>query len=149
MIRKGLIRYISKQPTNQPLFDLPLFSSLIANWAKHTQQDLVVVWFGLVLWHINRYRSYNAKSILYIYIKFMISKYILQIAFLNKPLLIFFHTVKWFHLFLSNMNNSIHYQPITNSYCNITDGRCRQSVKVSRDERVWAEWPAKFDVILK
>ena len=33
--------------------------------------------------------------------------------------------------------------------CNITDGRCRQSVKMSRDWRVRAEWPAKLDVILK
>ena len=32
---------------------------------------------------------------------------------------------------------------------NITDRRCRQSVKVSRDERVRAEWPTKLDVILK
>ena len=32
---------------------------------------------------------------------------------------------------------------------NITDARCRQSVKVSRDLRVRAEWPAKLDVILK
>ena len=46
------------------------------------------VWFGLVLWHIN----------------IMISKYILQITFLNEPELTFFHTVKWFHLFLSNTN---------------------------------------------
>ena len=30
---------------------------------------------------------------------------------------------------------------------NITDRRCRQSVKVSRDYRVRAEWPAKLDVI--
>ena len=39
-----------------------------------------------------------------------ISKYILKINFLNKPELIFFaFSVKWFQLFLSNMNNSIYY----------------------------------------
>ena len=30
------------------------------------------IWFGLVLWHINRCRLFNAKSSLYIYIKCMI-----------------------------------------------------------------------------
>ena len=35
--------------------------------------------------------------------------YILLITFLNKPELIFFHTVKWFQVFLSNTNNSIYY----------------------------------------
>ena len=39
----------------------------------------------------------------------MISKNILYIRFLNEPELIFLHTVKWFPLFLSNMNNSIYY----------------------------------------
>ena len=38
----------------------------------------------------------------------MISEHILLITFLNRPEFIFFHTVKWFHLFLSNMNNSIY-----------------------------------------
>ena len=33
--------------------------------------------FGLVLWHINHYRSFNAKSFLYLYIKYMICKHIL------------------------------------------------------------------------
>ena len=28
-----------------------------------------LIWFGLVLWHINHYRLFNAKSSLYIYIK--------------------------------------------------------------------------------
>ena len=39
----------------------------------------------------------------------MISKHILQITFLNEPELILLHTVKSFHLFLSNINNSIYY----------------------------------------
>ena len=40
----------------------------------------------------------------------MISKHILWITFLNEPeLILFFHTDKWFHLFLFNMNNFIYY----------------------------------------
>ena len=38
-----------------------------------------MIWFGLVLWHINHCRLFNAKSILCIYIKYMISKHILSI----------------------------------------------------------------------
>ena len=45
--------------------------------------------FGLILWHINHCRLFNAKSFLYIYIKYMISRHIL-LTFLNKPALIFF-----------------------------------------------------------
>ena len=30
-----------------------------------------MIWFGLVLWHINQYRLFNAKSSLYIYIKYI------------------------------------------------------------------------------
>ena len=32
------------------------------------------IWFGLVLWHNNHCRLFNAKSILYIYIKYMICR---------------------------------------------------------------------------
>ena len=40
----------------------------------------------------------------------MISKDILKLTFLNEPEHIFLlHTVKRFHLFLSNTNDSIHY----------------------------------------
>ena len=55
----------------------------------------------------------------------MISKYILQITFLNEPELILFYTVKWFHLFLSDANNPIHYlslvctQFILFKFCNV------------------------------
>ena len=66
-----------------------------------------LVW--LVSWHINHCRLFNAKSCLYIYIKYMISKRILYITFLNQPEFFFLHTVKWFHLFISDMNNSIDY----------------------------------------
>ena len=38
-----------------------------ARW--YNQFDLV--WFGWVLWHINHCRSFNAKSSLYIYIKYI------------------------------------------------------------------------------
>ena len=30
-----------------------------------------MIWFGWVLWHINHYRLFNAKSSLYIYIKYI------------------------------------------------------------------------------
>ena len=59
-------------------------------------------WFGLVLWHINHCSLFNAKSFLYIYIKYMISK--------HKPELIFLHTVKWFQVLLCITNNSIKQQ---------------------------------------
>ena len=39
----------------------------------------------------------------------MILKHVLLIKFLNEPELIFLHTVKWFQVLLSNMNNSIFY----------------------------------------
>ena len=69
------------------------------------------MWFGWVLWHINHCRSFNAESCLYIYIiyTYMISKHIMLITFLNEPQLMFLHTVRWFHFFLSNTNNSIYY----------------------------------------
>ena len=38
----------------------------------------------------------------------MICKHILLISFLNKSEIIFLHTVKWFHLFVSNIDNSIY-----------------------------------------
>ena len=30
-----------------------------------------MIWFGLVLWHINNYRLFNAKSSSYIYIEYI------------------------------------------------------------------------------
>ena len=54
-----------------------------------------LVFFGLVLWHINHCVLLNAKSFLYIIIKFMISKNIKPITFLNVHELMFFLTVKW------------------------------------------------------
>ena len=55
--------------------------------------------------------------------------------------------VIWIRVALSIFFGGNYY--ISNANCNITDGRCRQSVKVSRDKRVRAEWPEKLDVILK
>ena len=95
--------------------------------------------FGLVLWHINHCRLFNAQSSLYIYIKYiwfglvgfycistiigysmsnplytyildMICKHILLITFSNKCELIFLHTVKWFQVLLSTTNSSIIHQ---------------------------------------
>ena len=48
---------------------------------KRLKKEIIPVddltWFGLVLWHINHYRLFNAKSFLYIYIKYMIFEHIL------------------------------------------------------------------------
>ena len=41
--------------------------------------------FGCVLWLINLCKLFNAKSFLYTYVKYMISKNILQITFLKEP----------------------------------------------------------------
>ena len=60
-----------------------------------------LVWFGLVLWHINHCRLFNAKSSLYMYIKYMICKHILLITFLNAPELTFYtqlNVFKYFYL---------------------------------------------------
>ena len=69
-----------------------------------------MIWFGLVLWHINNCRLSNAKSSLYIYINYMISKHILLIMFLNEPKLIILLTVEWFEVLLCITNNSIKHQ---------------------------------------
>ena len=59
---------------------------------------LYMLWFGWVLWHINHCRLFNAKSF-YTCIKYMISKHILWITFLNEPELIFYT-----HLVLLNFD---------------------------------------------
>ena len=46
---------------------------------------------------------------IYTYIKYMISKHILHVTFLYEPKHIFLRSIKSFHLFLSNMKNSIYY----------------------------------------
>ena len=64
----------------------------ILNWTLYLNHRgrLFQFWFGLVLWHIDHCRSFKAKSFLYMYIKYMISKHILKITFLNKTDLYFF-----------------------------------------------------------
>ena len=85
---------------------------------------VILVWLDLVLRHINHCRLFNAISFLciyiYIYTEYMISKKILKITFSNEPeLTFFFLAVKWFHLFLSNMYNSINFLALFNvfKYC--------------------------------
>ena len=51
----------------------------------------------------------------------MIYKHILLITFLNKPELIFLHTVKWFQVLLCITNNSIKYQSFV--YTQLNDQR--------------------------
>ena len=58
--------------------------------------NIYKVWFGWVLWHINFCWLFNAKSCLYIHIKYM---YNLLITFLNEPEF-FLYTVKWFQVLL-------------------------------------------------
>ena len=65
-----------------------------------------MIWFCRVLQHINHCRLFNAKSSLYVHIKYMICKDILPITFLNEPELLFFlQTVKWLQVLLCNSNN--------------------------------------------
>ena len=75
-----------------------------------------LVYVGLVLWHINHCRLFEAKSSLYIYIKYKISKHISSITFLNESKLIFLHTIKWF---LSNTINSIYFYPFVCTQLNV------------------------------
>ena len=79
----------------------------------------IMVWFDLVLWYNNHCRSVNAKSILYLFIKYMISEHILLITFLKETELIFYQTIKWFHLFLSNTNNSTYYLSFVRTQFNV------------------------------
>ena len=49
----------------------------VSHPARGREVDLV--WFHLVLWHINYCWLFNANSFLYIYLKYMICKYIMLI----------------------------------------------------------------------
>ena len=67
--------------------------------------------FASVLWHINHYKLFNAKSF-YTYIKYMTSKHFVNNIFIRVWAFAFFfllHTLIWFHLFLSKTNSSIYY----------------------------------------
>ena len=63
---------------------------------KNKKKTQLVTWkiVSWVLWHINHWTLSNAKSCLYIYIKYMI----LLITFFNKPELIYF-AHKWSQIF--------------------------------------------------
>ena len=70
----------------------------------------VLVWFGLVLWHINYGWLFNAKSCLYIYIKCMISKHILDHIFIQlNDQTSLFQAVKFSmsHLFALTLNAKV------------------------------------------
>ena len=38
---------------------------------NHVYTYMIIIWFGLVLWHINHCKLFNAKSSFYIYIKYI------------------------------------------------------------------------------
>ena len=63
------------------------------------------VWFGWVFMAYQLLKVYLIPNPFYTYILDILFLNI----FLNEPGLIFWHTVKWFHLFLSNTKNSINY----------------------------------------
>ena len=66
-----------------------------------------LVWFGLVLWHINHCRLFNVKFSLYMYIRYTWFVNILSITFLIEPKLILLHKAKCFQRWLHISNNSI------------------------------------------
>ena len=84
---------------------------------------------GLVLWHTNHCRLFNAKSSLYISIKYI--GFVNILTLLNKPALFFFffffflHTVKLFQVALFNANHSVeHYSFVCtqlndSKYCDV------------------------------
>ena len=42
---------------------------------------MYMIWFGLILWHINYFQLFNAKSSLYIYIKYDFLEYFVDNIF--------------------------------------------------------------------
>ena len=65
--------------------------------------------FSWVLWHINNCRLFNTESLFLIYIKYISKTHFID-TFLNNPELILLYIVKWFQVFLSRPNISIHYK---------------------------------------
>ena len=53
------------------------FKMSAARMSVIRKNEVGLVWFSLVLWHINPCWLFNAKSCFYIYIKYMIHKHIL------------------------------------------------------------------------
>ena len=87
-------------------------------WARFLQLNnlkyfylIRIILFGLVLWYINPYRLFNAKSFLYIYIKYD--------WYFQTSLNSFFHTVKWFYWFLSYTNSQLNEKNSSLSYNSI------------------------------
>ena len=63
-------------------------------------KQIYLVWF----YGISTIVGYLMPNPFYTYIKYMISKHILKITFLNKPEPVFLlHTIKWFHLILNSI----------------------------------------------
>ena len=48
----------------------------ISTLVGYSMPNPIFIWFGLVLWDINHYWLFKAKSCFYIYIKYMICKHI-------------------------------------------------------------------------
>ena len=69
-----------------------------------------MVWFGLVLWHINHCRLFNAESSLYIYEIYMIIKHFFDNFFIQTKVHFYLHIVQWFQVLLCITNNSIKHQ---------------------------------------
>ena len=103
-----------------------------------------MIWFGWVLWYINHCRLLNAKSSLYIYIKYigfglvgfygistivgfliplytyisniyMICKHILSITFLNQPEQFFCSQLNGFKYCFAHMAGAVEYTDCTSA----------------------------------
>ena len=84
----------------------------IWNQTFYSIQRGKLVWFGrsvgCVLQHINSWRLFNAKSCLYICVKYITYKGIVcRLQLLNRTVFICFHTVKWFQVLQFSKNNFI------------------------------------------
>ena len=84
------------------VFFYPEYLALVPSATNPVQQLIFSFLFS-------RWREEGATSVFYLLsgtprdnIKYMISKHILSITFLNKPELIILLTVKWFHLISNN-----------------------------------------------
>ena len=90
-----------------------------------------MILFGWVLWHINHVILFNVKSVLYIYI-YQIYDYSTHLVG-NIFWAIFWSTVKWFHLFLSDTNSSIYYQSFICTQLNAFNFNTNDSKKHQRN----------------
>ena len=68
-----------------------------------------MIWFGSIWFYgISTFVGYFVPNRFYTYILTIIKSSFLENVF-SEPERIFSHTVKWFHLFQSNTNNSLYY----------------------------------------